>query len=91
MLKPSRSKAGFDENEWLENNQSTANSKNSKPTVFDPRFFDLLVELTDKIEQQKVEMTNQHKEFNQNQRKWKQKCNIWLKNKIRKWKQKFNK
>ena len=77
--------------EWLKSNQNTDNLKDSKPTAFDLRFFDLLVELTDKIKQQNVEMTNQHKEFNQNQRKWKQKCNIWLKNKIRKWKQKFNK
>ena len=55
--------------EWLKNNQNTDNLKDSKPTAFDPRFFDLLVELTDKIQQQKVEMTNQHKEFNQNQEK----------------------
>ena len=55
--------------EWLKNNQNTDNLKDSKPTAFDPRFFDLLVELTDKIKQQKVEMTNQHKEFNQNQEK----------------------
>jgi hypothetical protein len=53
----------------LENNQNTDNLKDSKPTAFDPRFFDLLVELTDKANQQKVEMTNQHKEFNQSQKK----------------------
>ena len=54
---------------WLENNQNTDSSKDSKPTVFDPKIFDLLVELTDKINQQKVQMTNQQKVFNQNQEK----------------------
>ena len=69
LVKALRSKAGFGEYEWLENNQNTDNSKDSKTTAFDPRFFDLLVKLTDKMEQQKVEMTNQQKEFNQNQKK----------------------
>ena len=64
LMKASRSKSGFDENEWLENNQKTDDSKDSKPTVFD-----LLVELTDKINQQKVQMTNQQKVFSQNQDK----------------------
>ena len=63
LVKASRSKAGFD------NNQNTDNSKDSKPTAFDPRFFDLLVELTNRSNQQKIEMTNQLKEFNQNQEK----------------------
>ena len=55
--------------EWLKSNQNTDNLKDSKPTAFDLRFFDLLVELTDKIKQQNVDMTNQHKELNQNQEK----------------------
>ena len=41
----------------------------SIPLVIDPRFYDLLVELKDQIKQQNIEMTNQHKEFNQSQEK----------------------
>ena len=51
----------FDENG---NTQNTDNSNFSKPTVFD-----ILVELTDKLNQQKVQMSNQQKLFNQNQEK----------------------
>ena len=68
LVKASRSISGFDEY-GLESNQKTDDSKDSKPTVFDPKFFDLLVDLTDKINQQKVQMTNQQKVFNQSQEK----------------------